>query len=93
MAEYHCKVAREQNKFLKAEGKMRSGRVLSVSKQMMAVKLVIDRGSFHLNKDIMDQAEQVMNDSEAFYLVFGRLSKEDGTNDCIFCISAFEWCA
>ena len=57
MAESDREVARERNKCLKAVGKSKSERVLAISKRMTAGKLVIDGGSFHLNKDVLDQAE------------------------------------
>lgn len=57
MAECDREEASECNKKLKAEEKAVSKQVLSIKKKMTAGKLVVECRSFHLNKNVLTQAE------------------------------------
>ena len=57
IAETDREEARERNQRLKSEGKSIAERVASITKCMTAGKLVVEAGSFHLNEDVLQQAE------------------------------------
>ena len=70
IAETDREEARERNQRLKAEGRSIAERVSSITKRMTAGKLVVEGGSFHLNEDVLQQAEvrllqQVEKDNKA----------------------------
>ena len=58
MAEKDQEEAHEQNKLLKAEGRSIAERVSLITKKMTAGKLVLDAGSFYLDKNVLLQAKR-----------------------------------
>ena len=58
MAETDCEEARERNKLLKLEGRSIAEQVALITKKMTAGKLVLDGGSFHLDENVLQQAER-----------------------------------
>ena len=58
MAEMDRKEACERNKSLKSEGRSVAERVALITKKMTAGKLVLDGGSFHLDENVLQQAER-----------------------------------
>ena len=75
MAECDRENARERNKRLKAEGKGKTERIMSITKKMTAGKLVVECGSFHLDKDVLNQA-QSRQDKQAEKEAEQRLKEE-----------------
>ena len=57
MSECNRQAAREHNKTLKQEGKSICKRILDISKQMTAGKLVLEGGSFVLDEAVYEHGE------------------------------------
>ena len=58
MAETDREEARKRNKSLKAEGRSVAEQVALITKKMTAGKLVLDGGTFHLDENVLQQAER-----------------------------------